>query len=236
LALLQQLGHFCRSLGPDHAELRRVTDRVGHHRALLGQQIAHLEQHQCRLLVDALDRHEAHPGSAHRLADRCGVDRIVLAALDVRLDGLRRQQYRLVPQAAQHPRPMVRGPARLDPDPRRRQLGEKLLDLAPPQLPAQNRLLALVDAVHLKDMLGCIQPDPDNRHRTASLDCGCDETRSLAQLMPSGAVHPNISAIGTGRSLSSGRPKAGPVGRCGEVVGAGSNAPNSANHVNDSEH
>jgi hypothetical protein len=34
-----------------------------------------------------------------------------------------------------------------------------------------------------------------------------------------------MSAMGTGWSLSSGRPLAGPVGRCDEVVGAGVDPP-----------
>jgi hypothetical protein len=50
----------------------------------------------------------------------------------------------------------MRGPARLQPDPGRRQLAEKLRDLAAPQLPPQHRLLVLVDPVHLKDVLGAV--------------------------------------------------------------------------------
>jgi hypothetical protein len=54
----------------------------------------------------------------------------------------------------------------------------KLLDLAAPKLPTQNWLLLFIDAVNLKDMLGRIRPDPDNRHRTAPLACGCDKPQS----------------------------------------------------------
>src|SRR6516165_9679493 len=176
---LEQLLDLLRPLRADHAELRRVpADRIAQHRALLGQQIAHLQEHQRRLLFTTLDRHEAHPRPAHRLADRFGVDHVVLAAFNVGLDVLRWDQHDLVPQIAQHPSPMVRGAARFQPDPRRRQLGEKLLNLTASQLPAQHRPLLLVRAVHLKDALGCIQPDPDNRHRTASLGCGYDNPQS----------------------------------------------------------
>src|SRR6202011_76430 len=70
---------------------------------------------------------------------------------------------------AQDPCPVVRGPARLQADPARRQLGEELLHLAAPQLTAQHRLLVLVNPVHLKDMLGGIQANPDNPHRAAPL-------------------------------------------------------------------
>src|ERR1700730_15707810 len=41
--------------------------------------------------------------------------------------------------------------------------------LAAPQLTAQHRLLVLVNPVHLKDMLGGIQANPDNPHRAAPL-------------------------------------------------------------------
>src|SRR5258708_4072930 len=54
-------------------------------------------------------------------------------------------------------------------DPGRRQLAEELLHLAAPKLTAHNRLLVLIDAVHLEDMLGGIQTNPDNRHGTAPL-------------------------------------------------------------------
>jgi len=93
----QQLGHLLRSLGHGDAELRRMAaDRVDQHRALLDKQIAHSEhprvkpEDQRRLLLGALDRHKPHRRPAHRFADRLGVDRIVLAALDIGLDVLRR--------------------------------------------------------------------------------------------------------------------------------------------------
>src|ERR1700682_4135088 len=75
------------------------------------------------------------------------------------------------PQASQEPRPVVRGAARLDADARRRHLGKAFLALAAPQLPPQHRLLALVTSMHLKDMVGRIQSNPDNRHSDGSLGC-----------------------------------------------------------------
>jgi len=114
------------------------------------------------------------------------------AGAGCRLDVLRRQQHYRVPEGAQHARPVVCRAARLQPDPRRRQLGEEPLDLAAPQLAPQYRLFVLVDAMHLKDMLGGIQANSHNRHRTAPLlDC---INHSLALSMPSGAVHPNMFA------------------------------------------
>ena len=41
--------------------------------------------HTHRLLFGALDRHEAHARALHRLADRLGICRVVLAPLDARL-------------------------------------------------------------------------------------------------------------------------------------------------------
>jgi hypothetical protein len=73
-------------LGGREAELGGMaTDGVGQLRAIADQPVADANQHQRRLLVRRLHRHEAHRRPAHRLAQRFGVRRIVLAALDVRL-------------------------------------------------------------------------------------------------------------------------------------------------------
>src|SRR5260370_36320537 len=75
-------------------------------------------------------------------------------------------------QPTQPPRPVVRGAASLQPDVGRRQLGEELLHLVAADPATQNRLLAGVDAMQLKDMLGSVQANPDNPHRAAPLlDC-----------------------------------------------------------------
>src|SRR3979490_1528566 len=67
---------------------------------------------------------------------------------------------------------MVRSPARHQADPARRQLGEDLRHRTAPKLRAQHRRFGLVDPMHLKDMLGGVQTNPDNPHRTAPLlDC-----------------------------------------------------------------
>src|SRR6267378_3248547 len=67
---------------------------------------------------------------------------------------------------------MVRSAARLQADPARRQLGEELRHRTAPKLRAQHRRFGLVDPMHLKDMLGGVQTNPDNPHRTAPLlDC-----------------------------------------------------------------
>src|SRR5271169_6766639 len=76
-----------------------------------------------------------------------------------------------MPQAAQHPRPVVRGATRLEPDSRRRQLGKEFLYLAASDLPPQHRLLVLVNPMNLKDMFGRIQTNSDNRHSDGSFSC-----------------------------------------------------------------
>src|SRR6516162_10501506 len=63
----------------------------------------------------------------------------------------------------------MRGTTRFQPDPGRCQSVEELLHLAAPELTPDNCLLVLIDAVHLKDMLGGIQTNSDNRHGTAPL-------------------------------------------------------------------
>ena len=136
----QQLGDLLGPLGCRDAELRCVAaDRIDQHRTLLDQQIAHPEhprvkpEDQRRLLLDRFDRYKPHGRAARRFANRLGIDRVVLAALHVGFDVLRWHQQHLVPQAAQPPRPVVRGAACLDADARRRQLGEEFLDRAAPR-------------------------------------------------------------------------------------------------------
>src|SRR6516162_1707880 len=63
----------------------------------------------------------------------------------------------------------MRGTTRFQPDPGRCQSVEELLHLAAPELTPDTCLLVLIDAVHLKDMLGGIQTNSDNRHGTAPL-------------------------------------------------------------------
>jgi hypothetical protein len=65
------------------------VDQLG----LLGdQRLAHPVDCQGALLILGLDRHKAHARTMHRLADRLGIGLVVLVALHVRLDILRRHQ------------------------------------------------------------------------------------------------------------------------------------------------
>jgi hypothetical protein len=85
----------------------------------------------------------------------------------------------------------MRGTTCFQPDPGRRQPIEELPHLATSELTADNRLLVLIDAVHLKDMLGGIQANSDNRHGTAPLPAL--QTSQPGTTDAVGAVHPNIT-------------------------------------------
>ena len=97
---LRQRQQFINS--PDALATTRPTRKmpsqcVNSHGALLDQQFAALVQHQHGLIIGTFDRHKAHVRARHRLADRCRINRIVLAALDIGLDVSRRYQHHLVP-------------------------------------------------------------------------------------------------------------------------------------------
>src|SRR6478672_8043899 len=76
--------------------------------ALGDQQLARAQRNSVGLLGGRLDRHPAHRWPAGGLADRLRVVPVGLAALDKRLDVLRRDQSHPVAQPAQRARPMVR--------------------------------------------------------------------------------------------------------------------------------
>ncbi len=87
LDTLEQETEVSPPLGGCMAELAGIaTDGIGQLRAIADQPVTYADQHQGRLLLSRLHRHEAHRRPAHRLTKRFRVRRIVLAALDVRLD------------------------------------------------------------------------------------------------------------------------------------------------------
>ena len=67
-------------------------------------------------LLDRLDRHKAHGGSAHRFADRFRNAPIILVGLDVGLDILRVHQLDRRPELFKRSTPVLRPPARLHSD------------------------------------------------------------------------------------------------------------------------
>src|SRR3954453_21953799 len=83
------------------------------------------------LLLDRLDRYEAHGRSGDRLADRLRITGISLAPLHVRLDVGRRHQPHLVTETDQLSRPMMARAARLHADETRRELAEERDHLSP---------------------------------------------------------------------------------------------------------
>jgi hypothetical protein len=142
-----------------------APDRVAHPRAITKNGLPKADQHLRRLPPGALDRHKAHGRSAHGLADRFGVGRVVLPPLQIRLHILRWQKNHLVAQRFQLPSPVVGRPASFHADPRRLELGEEHHHLGPPQLLAQHRLLGLIQPMQLKNTLGRVHANSDKlRH------------------------------------------------------------------------
>src|ERR1700735_5706188 len=169
------------------------ADGVGQLRAIADQPVTHTDQHQCRLLLGRLRRHEAHRRPAHRLTQRFGIGRIVLAALDIRFDQLRRNQLHSMPKRVQQPRPEVARTARSNRDHRRRKILEKHRHILAPKLPAQNRLLGRVHSMKLKNALRRIHPYSDNMvHGRPPLSEICNNL-SLAHSMPFGGRPPQHS-------------------------------------------
>jgi hypothetical protein len=134
----------------------------------LDEALAGPVHHQSRLLVQILDRHEAHVRAPNGLADRRGVCRVVLAALAthaVRRDELRRNQSHGVARGLEQPRPVVRARARLHPHDARRQRGHQLVQLVARHRRAhQFSLAGLIDAVHRENVLGEVDTNGQNRH------------------------------------------------------------------------
>ena len=68
------------------------ADRIRQHRSLAYQKLPTAMQHQASLLFLHLDRHKPHRWPRHRLADRCRIVGVVLAALEIGLHIARRHQ------------------------------------------------------------------------------------------------------------------------------------------------
>src|SRR5712671_1254821 len=168
-----------------------ATDGVGQLRAIADQPVTYADQHQGRLLLSRLYRHEAHRRPAHRFAKRFRIRRIVLAALDVRLDELRRDQLHRMPERLQQPRTMVAGTAGFDRDHRRRKLLEECEHLLASQLLPQNRLLRGVHSVKLENVFRRIHTNSANLFHGRPPLSEIYSDLILAPLMPSGAVRTN---------------------------------------------
>ena len=152
--LIDEFQRVLNACGQHQPELSQLgSDHVDQLGALAHQQGARPVQRQDRLLFGRLDRDEAHGRARHRLADRCRVARIRLAALDVERDVDRRHQLHFVPQRPQRARPEVARAARFHADQTRFQLAEERHHLTPAQRLADDHLARAVNTVNLKNVL-----------------------------------------------------------------------------------
>ena len=120
--------------------------------------------HQGCLLFDGLHGHEPHAWPRDRLADRRRIGRIVLLPPDVGFDIAWWHQLHGMTEFHQLTRPKVRCRTGLHTDEARLQLPEKLEHLCAPQLPRDDNLAILIDAMHLEHALGEINADGANPH------------------------------------------------------------------------
>jgi ribosome modulation factor len=124
--------------------------------------------HELALLLLALQRHEAHVGALHRLADRRRVGGVGLAAHaahTVRGDELRGDQPHGVTARGKQPCPVVSTGARLHRHGAWRQRGDQLVQPRARHTRAYQRGLAkLIHTVHRKHVLGEIDANEDNGH------------------------------------------------------------------------
>ena len=148
-----------------NAELRQQTaDHVDQLGALLDEEVPRPMDRQRRLLLTRLDRDVPHRRARYRLADRLGVARVGLPALDVRLHIGRGHQTHFVAKLADLARPIVARPACLDAHQTRIEPLKKPQHLHPAQRLAHNNFTNAVDGVDLINVLGQIKADGGNFH------------------------------------------------------------------------
>jgi hypothetical protein len=105
------------------------------------------------LLRDRLERHEAHAGPLHGLADRLGVVAVVLVAADEGLHELRADDPHHVPGPLELPRPVEGARAGFDADRAARQRRDEGQELIAPQTLAEHRPPGRVHPVQLEQVL-----------------------------------------------------------------------------------
>src|SRR4051794_3439612 len=183
-------------LGGCEAEFARIAaDSVAQLGAIADQPVTHADQHQGGLLLRRFHRYEAHCRPAHRLAKRFSIRRVVLAALDIRFDQLRRDQFHRMPEGLQQPRTMMACATSFDRDHGRRKLLEKCKHLLASQLLPQDRLLSSIHSVKLKNVFRRIHPNSANLLHGRSPLSEVSNSLILAHSMPSGTVHTNRMGI-----------------------------------------
>lgn len=110
-------------------------------------------QRQHGLLLDGLDRHEAHVGPRHGFADGFRIGCVVLVRLDVGFDKLGGHQLDPVPEPLPFAGPVVSAAAGFHADQTRWQVSEESRNLLAPESFLQCSLAVLVDAVNLERVL-----------------------------------------------------------------------------------
>ena len=163
--LRQALAQVTQAAGDDQPVFaQQPPGLIGHCRALFDQVLTDAVQHLDVLLFRAFQRHKVHARPADGFTDGLGIVRIILVALHIRLDELRRDQAHLMPLLDQLASPIVGAGTGFDTDEGRRQVGKESQHLASLQLLAQYRLAGPIDAMHLKPLLCDIQTDCRSIH------------------------------------------------------------------------
>src|SRR6516165_1641535 len=156
-----------RSQNPEFSQMR--PQRIDHLGLLPHQKIACSMLHQPALLLGRLHLHKSHRRPTNPLTARFRVNRIVLAALHICLDVLRRHQTNLVTELPQLTCPVVRRGTGLHANQAGRQRREELQHLAAAKLLPDDDLLGRIDSVDLKHVFRDIQTDCGNLHVDGSL-------------------------------------------------------------------
>ena len=144
--------------GQHDAELgEQSAQAVNGGRAFLDETLAHAVHGQHRLLLDGLDRNEAHLRPARCFANGRGIMSIVLPALtahSIRRDELGGHDARPVTQRSYTPRQVMRSGARLHSHHARRHRREDVEQLLAPDHTSHLHLARLIDAVQGENVLG----------------------------------------------------------------------------------
>jgi len=111
------------------------------------------DQHQRRLALRAFHGDEPHRQSIHCLTEGFSIGGVVLAALDIRLNILWRNEFYLMSKRLQKSGPMMGSTAHFDRPHSWWQFLEEGDHLLAPQFFAQHGLLSSVYAMQLKDVL-----------------------------------------------------------------------------------
>lgn len=143
----------------------QTTEPVVERGTLFDEALSDAVQTENGLLIDALDRDEAHVGPGAGFADGGRIVLAAFAAHPVAGVELRGHQSDRVAEAAELACPVVRPGTGFHADPTGRRLGDQLQQLAACSLGFdENRFTALVNAMQSEYILGEIDADGDQIH------------------------------------------------------------------------